>query len=148
MTRVTTPARRCFGEGNPLYERYHDTEWGRPVVDDQGIYERICLEAFQTGISWVIVLRKRKALREALAGFAPDLVARYDESDLQRLMTNPAIIRNKAKLDAAVANARATRPTSRRSQRSRPPWRGLCASMAFASSGRRRPMRPCRRSES
>jgi DNA-3-methyladenine glycosylase I len=97
---------RCFGEGDPLYERYHDTEWGRPRQAEQPLYEKLCLEGFQAGLSWITVLRKRDALREAFSGFDPDVVASYDGID--HLLTDPRLIRSRAKLEACVRNARAT----------------------------------------
>lgn len=105
---LRTPS-RCFGEGDPLYERYHDEEWGRPVLDDRGLYERLCLEAFQAGLAWRTVLYKREAFRAAFAGFEPERVAEYRRRDIERLLRNTAIIRNRAKLEAAVTNARAVR---------------------------------------
>jgi DNA-3-methyladenine glycosylase I len=99
---------RCFGDGDPLYERYHDEEWGRPVRDERGLYERISLEAFQSGLSWITILRKRDAFRAAFAGFDPDVVARYGERDVERLMGDAGIVRNRAKIEATIANARAT----------------------------------------
>jgi DNA-3-methyladenine glycosylase I len=99
---------RCFGEGNPVYQRYHDLEWGRPVTDDKAMYERLCLEGFQCGISWAIVLRKRDALRKAFADFEPEKVARYTNRRIERLLTDARLIRNRAKITASVRNARAT----------------------------------------
>jgi DNA-3-methyladenine glycosylase I len=99
---------RCFGDGSPLYERYHDEEWGLPVVDERGLYERLCLEGFQSGISWLIVLRKRDTIRAAFLDFEPDKVAEFDDDDVLRLLEDPGIIRNRAKVGAAIANARAT----------------------------------------
>ena len=101
-------ATRCFGDGDPLYERYHDHEWGRPVVTEQGLFERICLEAFQSGLSWRIVLGKRESMREGFCRFDVEAVAAFDEDDVQRLLDDPAVIRNRRKIEAAVANARAT----------------------------------------
>ncbi|MCI2238499.1 DNA-3-methyladenine glycosylase I [Paenibacillus sp. TRM 82003] len=98
---------RCFGTGDPLYERYHDTEWGRPVHGDAALYERLCLEAFQSGLSWITVLRRRETLRAAFDGFDPALVARYGDADVARLLADPGIIRNRLKVTAVVANARA-----------------------------------------
>src|ERR687883_760965 len=98
---------RCFGDGDPLYERYHDEEWGRPVTDERGLYERLSLEAFQSGLSWLTILRKRPAFRAAFAGFAPDAVARFGEDDVERLLGDAGIVRNRAKIEAAIANARA-----------------------------------------
>lgn len=93
---------------DPLLREYYDTEWGVPVRDETGLYERIVLEGFQAGLSWATVLRKRPAFREAFAGFVPDVVAAFDEGDRQRLLSDAALIRNAAKIDAAVGNARAT----------------------------------------
>jgi DNA-3-methyladenine glycosylase I len=97
---------RCFGDGDPLYERYHDEEWGRPRRGEQPLYEKLCLEGFQAGLSWITVLRKREALREVYAGFDPDAVAAFDGVD--RLLTDTRLIRSRAKLEACVRNARAT----------------------------------------
>lgn len=99
---------RCFGDGDPLYERYHDREWGRPVLDERGLLERICLEGFQAGISWGVVLRKRDRLREVFGGFDPEVVAELGTRDVGRLLKDPGIIRNRAKIEATIENARAT----------------------------------------
>jgi DNA-3-methyladenine glycosylase I len=99
---------RCFGDGDPLYERYHDEEWGRPVHDERGLFERMSLEAFQSGLSWLTILRKREAFRAAFAGFEPDAVARFGDDDVERLLGDAGIVRNRAKIEATVANARAT----------------------------------------
>ncbi|MGH2724017.1 MAG: DNA-3-methyladenine glycosylase I [Actinomycetota bacterium] len=99
---------RCFGDGDPLYERYHDEEWGRPVVDERGLFERLCLEAFQSGLSWLIVLRKREAIRRAFGDFDVRAVARFSHADVARLLEDPSIIRNRGKISAVVASARAT----------------------------------------
>jgi len=143
------PAGRCFGDGDPLYERYHDEEWGVPVhgeealferialegfqsglswitvlrkrdafraafagfdpqvVGEEALFERIALEGFQSGLSWITVLRKRDAFRAAFAGFDPAVVAGYDEHDVERLMQDAGIVRNRQKIEATVANARA-----------------------------------------
>ena len=98
---------RCFGTGDPLYERYHDTEWGRPVRGERELYERITLEAFQSGLSWITVLRRREGFRAAFAGFDPEVVAAYGEDDVARLLADPGIVRNRLKVEAAIANARA-----------------------------------------
>jgi DNA-3-methyladenine glycosylase I len=98
----------CFGAGDPLYERYHDEEWGRPVRDERGLYEKLCLEAFQSGLAWITILRKREAFRAAFADFAPERVARFGKRDVARLLANTGIVRNRLKVDAAIANARAT----------------------------------------
>lgn len=99
--------KRCFGDGDPLYEHYHDAEWGRPVTDERGMYERLCLEAFQAGLSWRTVLYKREAFRAAFAGFDPERVVCYTRRDVARLMRDTGIIRNRMKIEAALANARA-----------------------------------------
>jgi DNA-3-methyladenine glycosylase I len=99
---------RCFGDGDPLYEAYHDEEWGFPVTDERGLFERLCLEGFQSGLSWITILRKRDAFRAAFAGFAPDAVARFGADDVERLLADAGIVRNRAKIEATVANARAT----------------------------------------
>lgn len=96
---------RCFGDGDFLYEHYHDTEWGRPVIDEHGLYERLCLEAFQAGLSWRTVLHKRSAFRSAFADFDPERVALYTRRDVTRLMGDEGIIRNRAKIEAVIANA-------------------------------------------
>ena len=87
---------------------YYDQEWGLPVTDEQGLYERICLEGFQAGLSWATILRKRPGFRAAFAGFDPDAVALFGDADVERLMQDPGIIRNRLKIHAAVKNARAT----------------------------------------
>ena len=99
---------RCrWGGSAPEYIPYHDDEWGRPVRTDDGLYERLTLEAFQSGLSWLTILRKRPAFRAAFAGFAIDTVARFGPDDEARLLADPGIVRNRAKIDAAIANARA-----------------------------------------
>lgn len=87
---------------------YYDREWGLPVTDEQGLYERICLEGFQAGLSWATILRKRPAFRAAFAGFDPDVVALFGTADVERLMQDPGIIRNRLKILATVKNAQAT----------------------------------------
>jgi DNA-3-methyladenine glycosylase I len=100
--------RRCWwGASSAEYVRYHDEEWGRPVADDRGLYERLTLEAFQSGLSWLTILRKRDAFRAAFAGFDIEAVARFGAGDVRRLMSDAAIVRNRAKIEAAIANARA-----------------------------------------
>ncbi|MBI5103533.1 MAG: DNA-3-methyladenine glycosylase I [Solirubrobacterales bacterium] len=98
---------RCFGDGDPLYERYHDEEWGRPVLDERGLFERLCLEAFQSGLAWITILRKREAFRAAFAGFDPEAVAAFGDADRARLLADAGIVRNRLKVDAAIANAQA-----------------------------------------
>jgi DNA-3-methyladenine glycosylase I len=98
---------RCFGTGQPDYERYHDEEWGFPVRDDRALYERISLEAFQSGLSWLTILRKREGFRRAFCGFDADEVASFGDEDVERLMQDATIVRNRAKIEATLANARA-----------------------------------------
>jgi DNA-3-methyladenine glycosylase I len=87
---------------------YYDTEWGMPVHDEHGVYERICLEGFQSGLSWATILRKRPAFREVFAGFDPDVVAGFGEADVDELMADARIVRNRRKIEATIQNARAT----------------------------------------
>lgn len=99
---------RCAWAGSaPEYLAYHDEEWGRPVHGEAALYERLTLEAFQSGLSWITILRKRPAFRAAFAGFDPERVARFDDTDRARLIADAGIVRNARKIDAAVANARA-----------------------------------------
>jgi len=99
---------RCpWGISPPEYVAYHDQEWGRPLRGDQAIYERLCLEAFQSGLSWLTILRKRENFRAAFAGFDPAAVAKFGDDDVQRLLADAGIIRNRAKINATIANARA-----------------------------------------
>ncbi len=99
---------RCpWADSTDDYRAYHDDEWGRPVHGDVALFERISLEAFQSGLSWLTILRKRPAFRSAFAGFDPDVVAGFDESDAQRLMQDASIVRNRRKIDATIQNARA-----------------------------------------
>lgn len=102
---TTTEPFRCFGGTDPLYAAYHDEEWAVPVHDEHALYERISLEAFQSGLSWITVLRKRPAFRAAFAGFDPEVVAGYGEDDVARLLADEGIIRNRAKIEATIANA-------------------------------------------
>ena len=90
----------------PEYVAYHDNEWGRPVWTVQGLYERMTLEAFQSGLSWITILRKRENFRRAFAGFRPERVAAFTEDDTERLLSDPGIVRNRAKIVAAIQNAR------------------------------------------
>jgi DNA-3-methyladenine glycosylase I len=106
-SRTATLARRCFGDGDPLYERYHDTEWGFPVPDERALFELLSLEAFQSGLSWRTILAKRDAFRRAFANFDADAVARFDAADVARLLGDAGIVRNRAKIDATIGNARA-----------------------------------------
>jgi DNA-3-methyladenine glycosylase I len=100
---------RCaWGVSAPDYLDYHDREWGRPIRDDTGMYERLTLEAFQSGLSWLTILRKRENFGAAFAGFDPRTVARFGDDDRARLLADAGIVRNRAKIDAAIANAAAT----------------------------------------
>ncbi len=99
---------RCWPTTDAEYIRYHDEEWGRPVRDERGIYERLCLEGFQSGLSWLTILRKRPAFREAFAGFDPERVANFGEPDVERLLDDAGIVRHRGKIEAAIANAGAT----------------------------------------
>src|SRR3954470_367761 len=92
--------------GDPLYERYHDTEWGVPETDSRALWEKLVLDGFQAGLSWITILRKREAFREAFAGFEPEKVARFGEKERAALMANAGIIRSNGKIDAAISGAR------------------------------------------
>jgi len=99
---------RCWPTTDPAYISYHDEEWGRPVRDEPGLYERLCLEGFQSGLAWITILRKREAFRAAFAAFDPERVARFGERDVERLLGDAGIVRHRGKIEAAIANARAT----------------------------------------
>jgi DNA-3-methyladenine glycosylase I len=99
---------RCWWAGeDPEYVAYHDTEWGRPVTNDRALFEKLCLEGFQAGLSWLTILRKRPRFREVFAGFDPAVVAGYGPADVERLLSDPGIVRNRAKVEATIGNARA-----------------------------------------
>jgi DNA-3-methyladenine glycosylase I len=99
--------KRCWWCGtDPLYVRYHDEEWGRPVRDDSRLFEKICLEGFQSGLSWLTILRKRENFRRAFAGFDIDRVARYTSRDVTRLLKDEGIIRHRGKIESTINNAR------------------------------------------
>lgn len=117
MTPATTPGlvtdatgvRRCaWCVSDPLYVRYHDEEWGRPVRDDHRLYEKLVLEGFQSGLSWLTILKKRERFREVFLGFDPAKVARFRERDVVRLLADPGIIRHRGKIEAAIHNAART----------------------------------------
>ena len=98
---------RCpWGDSDPVMRAYHDDEWGRPVSGESAYLERLTLEAFQSGLSWLTILRKREGFRAAFAGFEPAAVAAFGDDDVARLMADASIVRNRAKIDAAIANAR------------------------------------------
>lgn len=98
---------RCWWPGDdPLYMAYHDEEWGRPVDDDLRLFEKLCLEGFQSGLSWLTILRKRSNFRQAFAGFDPAVIADFSDDDVERLMADAGIVRNRAKILATINNAR------------------------------------------
>jgi len=96
---------RCWNTDNPLYIRYHDEEWGVPVHDDRVLFEFLVLEGFQAGLTWELVLKRREALRKAFDGFNPKKIIQYTDEDFTRLINNPDIIRNRAKISAVINNA-------------------------------------------
>ncbi|HEX2049273.1 MAG TPA: DNA-3-methyladenine glycosylase I [Actinomycetota bacterium] len=98
---------RCWWcGGDPLYVAYHDDEWGRPVADDDRLFEKLCLEGFQSGLSWLTILRKRESFRRAFASFDVESVARFDERDVERLLGDAGIVRHRGKIEATIHNAR------------------------------------------
>ncbi len=109
VIRGADRVRRCaWATSAPENTRYHDVEWGRPVVDDIRLYEKLCLEGFQSGLSWLTILRKRDNFRRAFKGFDPARVARFGVRDVARLLDDASIVRHRGKIEAAIANARAT----------------------------------------
>jgi len=109
---VTTPtasdAGRCPWPGNdPLYVAYHDEEWGVPEYDDRALFEKLILDGFQAGLSWITILRKRESFREAFDGFEPEVIARYKPAKVEKLLKNAGIIRHRGKIEATIGNARA-----------------------------------------
>jgi DNA-3-methyladenine glycosylase I len=108
LTKGEDGRTRCWWCGDdPLYQAYHDAEWGHPLRDERALFELLSLEAFQSGLSWLTILRKRVAFREAFQGFVPEVVAGFTEDDILRLLADPAIVRHRGKITATVANARA-----------------------------------------
>jgi DNA-3-methyladenine glycosylase I len=103
-----TAPQRCWPATDPLYIAYHDDEWGRPVRDERLLLERLCLEGFQSGLSWITILRKRPRFREVFHDFEPAAVAAFEEPDIERLLGDAGIIRHRGKIEATIANARAT----------------------------------------
>lgn len=100
---------RCgWCTGSDDYRLYHDVEWGHPIVDDTLLYEKLCLEGFQSGLAWITILRKREGFRRAFSGFDPARVARFGDRDVARLLADPSIVRHRGKIEAAIDNARAT----------------------------------------
>ena len=105
-----TIANRCWWCGtDPLYVRYHDAEWGAPVMDDHRLFEKICLEGFQSGLSWLTILRKRENFRAAFHGFDPDRVARFTARDVNRLLKDEGIVRHRGKIESTINNAKRAR---------------------------------------
>jgi DNA-3-methyladenine glycosylase I len=100
--------KRCWTTSDAAYNAYHDEEWGRPVLDERGLLERLCLEGFQSGLSWLTILRKRDNFRAAFADFDPERVALYGERDVKRLLGDAGIVRHRGKIEATIANARGT----------------------------------------
>lgn len=99
---------RCvWADNDPLMRAYHDEEWGAPERDSRALWEKLMLDGFQAGLSWITILRKREAFRQAFQGFDPAIVARFDEDDIARLLADPAIVRSRAKIAATIGNARA-----------------------------------------
>ncbi|MFI6868627.1 DNA-3-methyladenine glycosylase I [Nocardia sp. NPDC050406] len=113
MSKVELPGDgrvRCgWSTGSELYRNYHDEEWGRPLHGDDAMFERMCLEAFQSGLSWITILRKRPAFRSAFDGFVIARVAEFGEADVARLLNDPDIVRNRAKIEACITNAKVAR---------------------------------------
>ncbi|MDQ3870873.1 MAG: DNA-3-methyladenine glycosylase I [Chloroflexota bacterium] len=108
LIRGSDGVARCWWAGSdPLYQAYHDREWGRPLNGDDALFEMLTLEGFQAGLAWITILRKREAFREAFRGFRIEAVAGFEEGDVQRLLADARIVRNRAKIEAAIANARA-----------------------------------------
>ena len=105
-TSETAAVVRCWTSTDQAYNDYHDFEWGRPVTDERGLYERLCLEGFQSGLSWLTILRKRENFRAAFRGFDPDVVARFGARDISSLVQDAGIVRHRGKIEAAIANAR------------------------------------------
>lgn len=106
---TNAPGQRCdWCTSDPLYVRYHDEEWGVPCRDEGRLFEMLVLEGMQAGLSWLTILRKREGFRDALSGFDPVVIARYGDVDRQRLLADAGIVRNRAKIDATIGNARAT----------------------------------------
>src|SRR5579862_3482409 len=99
-------ARCWWGDDPPIYRAYHDDEWGRPVADEVRLFEKLSLEGFQAGLSWLTILRKREAFRRAFAGFDPERVARFGGRDVERLLADASIVRHRGKIEAVINNAR------------------------------------------
>jgi DNA-3-methyladenine glycosylase I len=104
---MSEPCRCAWAQSDPLMRHYHDTEWGVPERDSRALWEKLMLDGFQAGLSWITILRKREAFRQAFKGFDPAVVARFDSSDVERLVADPGIVRSRAKIEATLGNARA-----------------------------------------
>ena len=128
------PLRCPWPKDDALYVAYHDEEWGVPEFDDRALYEKLVLDGFQAGLSWITILRKRENFRRAFDGFVPEKIARYRPNKIERLMQNAGIVRNRAKIEGTVRSARQSRPASAKSA----PWdrRPAGAGLpSFASTG-------------
>ena len=135
VVRGDDGVRRCgWCTAAPDYVAYHDDEWGRPVTDDVRVYEKICLEGFQSGLSWLTILRKREGFRRAFAGFDPAAVARYGPRQVERLLADAGIVRHRGKIEATIANARATLAVQER--------HGSLAALVWSFEPSGRPRRP------
>ena len=106
MTKTTTQTRCKWAENDPLYQAYHDEEWGIPVYDSRALWEQLMLEGFQAGLAWITILRKREAFRKAFRNFDPKKVARFTEANVKQLLEDPGIVRSRAKIEATIAGAR------------------------------------------
>jgi len=145
--------KRCPWPGNdPLYIAYHDEEWGVPEFDDRALYEKLVLDGFQAGLSWITILRKREAFRRAFDGFNPEKIARYSKRKVETLMRDQGIVRNRAKIEGVILSAAsrsstATSPSSRflRKPTSRAPWRRTSSRADSSSVGRPSSTPSCRR---
>jgi DNA-3-methyladenine glycosylase I len=106
MAKTLTQTRCTWAENDPLYQAYHDEEWGIPVYESRALWEQLMLEGFQAGLSWITILRKREAFRKAFRNFDPKKVARFTEADVKRLLEDPGIVRSRTKIEATIAGAR------------------------------------------
>jgi DNA-3-methyladenine glycosylase I len=124
VPKISHSIARCPWPGieDPLYTRYHDEEWGVPHADERRLFEKLVLEGFQAGLSWLTILRKRNAFRRAFHGFDPERIARYGQKDLERLMGDAGIVRNRMKIEATIDNARAFLALSERTTLARLLW--------------------------
>ncbi len=118
LTGSDGTARCAWASADALYQRYHDSEWGRPQGDSRALFEKLCLEGFQAGLSWITILRKREAFRAHFDGFEIDRVAEFGEPDIERMLADPGIIRHRGKIEATIGNAKAVRSLEQREGRS------------------------------